>query len=96
MLSFANLISRLETLRSVQLDVERREGDCARIVFRPEDVSLSKTDFVDQDIIESAPHSLKSDFVGAYDFACNLIRRARRLSIDDESLPTAQTPESHQ
>jgi ABC-type Fe3+/spermidine/putrescine transport system ATPase subunit len=53
----------------VQLDRERfRPGDRIKIVFRPEDVSVSRTEFLNTDHFKLAPaHVEEVSFVGAYE-----------------------------
>jgi len=52
-----------------QLDRQKfRPGDRVKVVFRPEDVSLSRTDFLKTDQLKLAPaHVEEVSFVGAYE-----------------------------
>ena len=82
-----------------QLDQERfKAGDCVKIVFRPEDVSLSKTDFV-----KPGHHRISTglieevSFVGAYGTSALNWKRggAEDCPMDDSSFYlTTQTPET--
>jgi ABC-type Fe3+/spermidine/putrescine transport system ATPase subunit len=73
---------------AVQLDKEKfREAECVKIIFRPEDVSVSKTDFV-----RPGHHKLSTgvieeiSFVGAYE--------RLRLQLDKGSTDSCATDES--
>jgi len=82
-----------------QLDQERfKVGDCVKIVFRPEDVSLSKTDFV-----KPGHHRISTglieevSFVGAYERVRLQLEKggAEDCPMDDSSFYlTTQTPET--
>ena len=84
-----------------QLDPVRfREGDSVKIVFRPEDVALSKTDFVRPGQHRIGTAAIEEiSFVGAYErLRLQLDQKGREDSrIDDDSFYlTSETPESHQ
>jgi len=73
---------------SVQLDKQKfKDGECVKIIFRPEDVSLSKTDFV-----RPGHHKLSTavieevSFVGAYE--------RLRLQLDKGAADTCTTDDS--
>ena len=82
-----------------QLDPEKfKSGDCVKIVFRPEDVSVSKTDFV-----RPGHHKISTalveeiSFVGAYERLRLQLEKggSDECSIDDTAFYlTTQTPES--
>lgn len=82
-----------------QLDKEKfKEGDCVKIVFRPEDVSLSKTEFV-----KPGHHKISTalieeiSFVGAYERLRLRLEKGgvEECAMDDTSFYlTTQTPES--
>jgi ABC-type Fe3+/spermidine/putrescine transport system ATPase subunit len=82
-----------------QLDQERfKDGDCVKIVFRPEDVTLTKTDFV-----RPGHHKIGTalveevSFVGAYERLRMRLQKAgsEECALDDPSFYlTTDTPES--
>jgi ABC-type Fe3+/spermidine/putrescine transport system ATPase subunit len=82
-----------------QLDKERfKDGDCVKIVFRPEDVALSKTDFV-----RPGTHRISTalveeiGFVGAYERLRLRLEKGsgEECSVDASSFYlTTDTPES--
>ena len=80
------------------LDQERfRNGDCVKIVFRPEDVVLSQTDFVRPGASKiSAARIEEISFVGAYErVRLRLDRGNDDCRIDDNPYYlTTDTPES--
>ena len=74
-----------------------KPGDCVKIVFRPEDVSLSKTDFV-----KPGNHKISNglveeiSFVGAYERLRLQLEKGNGKECGDDSEPfylTTQTPE---
>ena len=82
-----------------QFDKDRfREGDCVKIVFRPEDVALSKTEFVrpgHHKIFTAAVEEIT--FVGAYDRLRLRLEKGggEECAVDDASFYlTTDTPES--
>ena len=81
-----------------QLDKERfKDGDCVKIVFRPEDVSLSKTDFVRPDVHRVSTALVEEiSFVGAYERLRLRLEKgsADECSIDESYYLTTDTPES--
>ena len=81
-----------------QLDQERfKPGDCVKIVFRPEDVSLSKTDFVKPGHHRISTAAVEEvSFVGAYERLRLQLEKGggEDCAIDDSSFYlTTQTPE---
>jgi putative spermidine/putrescine transport system ATP-binding protein len=74
-------------------------GACVKIVFRPEDVSLSKTDFIkpgNQKISTALIEEIS--FVGAYERVKLQLEKAAEPGCDPDSSDfylTTQTPESH-
>ncbi|HEV8371022.1 MAG TPA: ABC transporter ATP-binding protein [Pyrinomonadaceae bacterium] len=83
----------------VQLDKERfREGDCVKIVFRPEDVALSKTEFVRPEHHKLCTALVEEiSFVGAYERVRLQLEKGGRdeCAVDDASFYlTTDTPES--
>ena len=81
-----------------QLDQERfKPGDCVKIVFRPEDVSLSKTDFVKPGHHRISTAAVEEvSFVGAYERVRLQLEKGggEDCAIDDSSFYlTTQTPE---
>jgi ABC-type Fe3+/spermidine/putrescine transport system ATPase subunit len=84
---------------SVQLDKQKfKDGECVKIIFRPEDVSLSKTDFV-----RPGHHKLSTavieevSFVGAYErLRLQLDKGATDACATDDSafFLTTETPEA--
>ena len=87
-----------KSLIPAELDRERfKEGACVKIVFRPEDVSLSKSEFVKpghQKI--SAAIIEEISFVGAYErVRLRLEKNGRdQCATDDQFFLTTDTPES--
>jgi len=87
-----------KSLIPAELDRERfKEGACVKIVFRPEDVSLSKSEFVKpghQKI--SAAIVEEISFVGAYErVRLRLEKNGRdQCATDDQFFLTTDTPES--
>jgi len=87
-----------KTLIQAELNRERfKEGACVKIVFRPEDVSLSKSEFVKpghQKI--SAAIIEEISFVGAYErVRLRLEKNGRdQCATDDQFFLTTDTPES--
>ncbi len=83
----------------VQLDRERfKPGDNVKIVFRPEDMFLSKTDFVRPGLYKIGTGAIEEiSFVGAYErVRLQLEKPERESSVTDEPFfLTTQTPESH-
>jgi ABC-type Fe3+/spermidine/putrescine transport system ATPase subunit len=84
---------------SANLDKEKfREGACVKIVFRPEDVSLTKTDFVRQGNHKIGTALVEEiSFVGAYErLRLQLDKNGRdECSVEDASFYlTTDTPES--
>jgi ABC-type Fe3+/spermidine/putrescine transport system ATPase subunit len=87
-----------KTLIPADLDHERfKEGACVKIVFRPEDVSLSKSDFVKPGLHKiSAGVVEEISFVGAYErVRLRLEKNGRdQCATDDKFFLTTDTPES--
>jgi len=87
-----------KTLIPAEFDRQRfKDGDCVKIVFRPEDVSLSKSEFVrpgHQKI--SAAIVEEISFVGAYErVRLRLEKNGRdQCASDDQFFLTTDTPES--
>lgn len=81
-----------------QLDRQRfNDGDCVKIVFRPEDVSLSKTEFVRPGLHRVATALVEEiSFVGAYERLRLRLEKGsgEECSIDDSYYLTTDTPES--
>ena len=86
------------TLIPADLDHERfKEGACVKIVFRPEDVSLSKSDFVKPGLHKiSAGVVEEISFIGAYErVRLRLEKNGRdQCATDDKFFLTTDTPES--
>lgn len=82
-----------------QLDRERfKPGDSVKIVFRPEDIYLSKTDFVRPGLHKIGTGAIEEiSFVGAYErVRLQLEKPGREMSITDEPyFLTTQPPDSH-
>ena len=81
-----------------QLDKQRfKDGECVKIVFRPEDVSLSKTDFVRPGLHRIATALVEEiSFVGAYERLRLRLEKGsgEECKIDDSFYLTTDTPES--
>ena len=81
-----------------QLDNQRfKDGECVKIVFRPEDVSLSKTDFVRPGLHRIATAVVEEiSFVGAYERLRLRLEKGsgEECMIDDSFYLTTDTPES--
>ncbi len=82
-----------------QLDKDRfREGDCVKIVFRPEDVSLSKSDFLRPGHSRISTARIEEiSFVGAYERLRLRLDRAGVEECRTDETPyylTTDTPES--
>jgi ABC-type Fe3+/spermidine/putrescine transport system ATPase subunit len=80
------------------LDPEKfRDGDCVKIVFRPEDVALSKTDFVRPDHHRIGTALVEEiSFVGAYERVRVRLPKAgaEECALDDTSFYlTTETPD---
>jgi ABC-type Fe3+/spermidine/putrescine transport system ATPase subunit len=87
-----------KTRIAANLDPETlKEGACVKIVFRPEDVSLSKTEFV-----KPGHHKISTavveeiSFVGAYERVRLRLEKNGRdeCATDDQFFLTTDTPES--
>jgi ABC-type Fe3+/spermidine/putrescine transport system ATPase subunit len=87
-----------KTLIPTELDPQRfKEGACVKIVFRPEDVSLSKSEFVkpgQQKI--SAAIVEEINFVGAYERVRLRLEKngGDQCATEDQFFLTTDTPES--
>ena len=82
-----------------QLDREKfKEGECAKIVFRPEDVSLSKTDFLKPGHVRISSGIVEEiSFVGAYErlrLRLELVGPENCGSDETDFYLTTETPES--
>ncbi|MFN2532880.1 MAG: ABC transporter ATP-binding protein [Pyrinomonadaceae bacterium] len=82
-----------------QLDPEKiREGDCVKIVFRPEDVSLTKGDLSRPGLRMSSAVVEEVTFIGAYERLRLKLERAGSNECSTEKdayYLTTETPESH-
>ncbi|HEY6804464.1 MAG TPA: ABC transporter ATP-binding protein [Pyrinomonadaceae bacterium] len=80
-------------------EAKYKAGDCVKIVFRPEDISLSKTDFIkpgNQKISTALIEEIS--FVGAYERVKLQLEKAIEPRCDPDNSDfylTTQTPESH-
>ena len=87
-----------KTLIQAELDRERfKEGACVKIVFRPEDVSLSKSEFLKPGHKKiSAAIIEEISFVGAYErVRLRLEKNGRdQCATDEQFFLTTDTPES--
>ena len=87
-----------KTLIQAELNRERfKEGACVKIVFRPEDVSLSKSEFLKPGHKKiSAAIIEEISFVGAYErVRLRLEKNGRdQCATDDQFFLTTDTPES--
>jgi ABC-type Fe3+/spermidine/putrescine transport system ATPase subunit len=80
-----------------ELDRERfKEGACVKIVFRPEDVSLSKSEFVRPGVHKISTAVVEEiSFVGAYErVRLRLEKNGDQCATDDKFFLTTDTPES--
>jgi ABC-type Fe3+/spermidine/putrescine transport system ATPase subunit len=82
-----------------QLDREKfREGECAKIVFRPEDVSLSKSDFLKPGHFRISSGIVEEiSFVGAYErlrLRLELVGAEKCGEGETDFYLTTETPES--
>src|SRR5258707_7869665 len=75
-----------------------QEGDCVKIVFRPEDISLSKTDFLKAGVSKiSVARVEEISFVGAYERLRLRLERGGSEECRNDETPfylTTETPES--
>lgn len=87
------------TMLPAQLDRERiKPGDNVKIVFRPEDIFLSKTDFVRPGLHRIGTGAIEEiSFVGAYErVRLQLEKPGREMSMTDEPyFLTTQPPDSN-
>lgn len=72
-----------------------QEGDCVKIVFRPEDISLSKTDFLKAGVSKiSVARVEEISFVGAYERLRLRLERGEECRNDETPFYlTTETPE---
>jgi len=78
------------------LDPEKfKPGDCVKIIFRPEDVSLSRGDFLRSGLSRISTASIEEiSFVGAYERVRLRLDRAEECRTDDTPYYlTTETPE---
>ncbi len=73
-----------------------KTGDCVKVIFRPEDVSLSRGEFLRPGHFKISTASIEEvSFVGAYERLRLRLDRAEECNIDDTPYYlTTQTPES--
>ena len=77
-----------------------KPGDCVKVIFRPEDVSLSRSDFLRPGVSRIASAAIEEiAFVGAYERVRLRLERAGGEECKTDDTPfylTTETPESYQ
>jgi ABC-type Fe3+/spermidine/putrescine transport system ATPase subunit len=74
-----------------------KSGDCVKVIFRPEDVSLSRGEFPRQGLSKISTATIEEiAFVGAYERVRLRLDRAEECKIDDTPFYlTTETPDRH-
>ena len=82
------------------LDERFKPGDCVKVIFRPEDVSVSRSDFMRPGHLRISSAAIEEiAFVGAYERVRLRLEKAGGEECKTDDTPfylTTETPESHQ